>query len=167
MDILTDTPVTAPRIPARARLIPAMARGFLNRCPHCGQGLLFERFLKVRPECESCGLATGSHRADDLPPYLVIFLVGHLVGYLMLTFEMEYDVPLWLSLTLWPTLTLALAGGLMQPMKGAVVGLQYAFGMHGFDRLPRRQEQQTPPHTDGTHHGSADSPSAAARLGGV
>lgn len=120
----------------RARLVPAMARGFLNRCPHCGEGKLFGRFLKVRPECEACGLSMEGHRADDLPPYLVIFLVGHIVGYLVLQVEMGYDVPLWLSLTVWPLLTLVLALGLLQPVKGAVIGLQYAFGMHGFGVAP-------------------------------
>ena len=122
--------------PARTRLIPAMARGFLGRCPHCGKGHVFGRFLKVRPDCEACGLEMHGHRADDLPPYLVIFLVGHLVGALILEVEMGYDLPLWVSLTLWPGLTLGLAIGLLQPVKGAVVGLQYALGMHGFERLP-------------------------------
>jgi hypothetical protein len=38
------------------------------------------------------------HRADDLPPYIVIFLVGHIIGYLVLEIEMGYDVPLWISI---------------------------------------------------------------------
>ncbi|MBD8909369.1 DUF983 domain-containing protein [Methylorubrum zatmanii] len=120
----------------RTRLMPAMARGFLNRCPHCGGGHMFGRFLKVRPACQACGLEMEGHRADDLPPYLVIFLVGHIVGYLVLKVEMGYDMPLWASLTLWPLLTLVLALALLQPMKGAVIGLQYAFGMHGFGKAP-------------------------------
>ena len=140
LDVITDpTPHPATQADPRTRLVPAMALGFVNRCPHCGEGRMFERFLKVRPACEACGVKLGEHRADDLPPYLVIFLVGHLVGYLVLQTEMNYDVPLWISLTLWPGLTLALALGLLQPVKGAVVGLQYAFGMHGFDgSLPPR-----------------------------
>lgn len=120
----------------RTRLIPAMALGFANRCPQCGQGRMFGRFLKVRPHCEVCGLEMQEHRADDLPPYLVILLVGHVVGYLILTFEMGYDLPLWFSLTVWPALTLGLALALLQPVKGAVVGLQYAFAMHGFETRP-------------------------------
>ena len=135
MTLLSDQPPGVPPQP-RTRLIPAMARGFVNRCPHCGKGRVFGRFLKVRPDCEACGLEMHGHRADDLPPYLVIFLVGHLVGALILEIEMGYDLPLWVSLTLWPGLTLGLAIGLLQPVKGAVVGLQYALGMHGFDKLP-------------------------------
>ena len=134
METYLSPPAPSPQ--ERTRLVPAMARGFLNRCPHCGEGHMFGRFLKVRPACESCGLEMEGHRADDLPPYLVIFLVGHIVGYLVLEFEMGYDVPLWISLTVWPLLTLVLALGLLQPVKGAVIGLQYHCGMHGFGKAP-------------------------------
>ena len=37
----------------------------------------------------------------------------------------------------WPVFTLLFALVLLQPVKGAVVGLQYALGMHGFATLPR------------------------------
>ncbi|WP_082494652.1 MULTISPECIES: DUF983 domain-containing protein [unclassified Methylobacterium] len=113
-----------------------MATGFLGRCPHCGEGKIFGRFLKVRPECEACGLEMHHHRADDLPPYIVIFIVGHIVGYALLKMETEYDVPLWFQLSFWPIVTLIMAMALLQPVKGAVVGLQYALGMHGFATLP-------------------------------
>ncbi len=167
-----DSSATTPRIPARTRLIPAMARGFVNRCPHCAEDKVFGRFLKVRPECEVCGLEMHHHRADDLPPYLVIFLVGHIVGYLILEIEMGYDLPLWVSLTLWPGLTLGLALALLQPVKGAVVGLQYAFGMHGFNKLPRSAENagsgmpRDGTQRDGTQHGPADT-APAHRLGSL
>ncbi|CAO4168314.1 DUF983 domain-containing protein [Methylorubrum populi] len=135
----TDIPQPALVPQERATLLPAMGRGFLNRCPHCGKGHVFGRYLKVRPACEACGLEMEGHRADDLPPYLVIFIVGHIVGYLVWESEIRYDVPLWASLTVWPLLTLVLALGLLQPVKGAVIGLQYAFGMHGFSKLPPAQ----------------------------
>lgn len=158
MDIQAFPPPDAAAA-TRTRLITAMARGFVNRCPHCGKGRLFGRFLKVRPECDACGLGMAEHRADDLPPYLVIFLVGHLVGYLVLEVEMGYDVPLWLSLTVWPLLTLVLALGLLQPVKGAVIGLQYAFGMHGFSVAP--------PARDGLGAGERRGGEAGTRTGGA
>lgn len=120
----------------RNGLVRSMATGFLGRCPHCGKGKIFGRFLKVRPDCESCGLEMHHHRADDLPPYIVIFIVGHIVGYALLKTETEYDVPLWLSLSVWPIVTLVMAIVLLQPVKGAVVGLQYALGLNGFATLP-------------------------------
>lgn len=125
-----------PRPSGRSGLAKAMARGFIGRCPHCGEGRVFGKFLKVAPECGSCGLEMHHHRADDLPPYVVIFLVGHLVGYVILEMETNYDVPLAFQLTFWPLFTLGLSLGLLQPVKGAVVGLQYALGMDGFSTLP-------------------------------
>ena len=110
----------------------AMRRGFLGRCPACGRGRLFGRFLKVADHCAECGTAFHHHRADDLPPYLVIFIVAHVVGYGILQTETRFEVPLWFHLAVWPALTLVLCLALLQPVKGAVVGLQYALGMHGF-----------------------------------
>ena len=36
----------------------AMKRGFLGRCPACGQGRLFGRFLKVADHCAACGTSS-------------------------------------------------------------------------------------------------------------
>jgi len=110
----------------------AMARGLRGRCPACGRGRLFRTFLKVADACDVCGTAFHHHRADDLPPYIVILLVGHVVGYGIFQSETRFMVPLWLHLAVWPALTLVLCMALLQPAKGAVVGLQFALGMHGF-----------------------------------
>ena len=57
----------------------ALKRGFRCRCPRCGEGKLFRAFLKVDDHCSVCGLDFTPHRADDLPAYLVIVIVGHIV----------------------------------------------------------------------------------------
>jgi uncharacterized protein (DUF983 family) len=117
---------------ARPTVASAMWRGFRGRCPACGEGRLFGRFLKLADRCDACGEAMHHHRADDMPPYLVIFLVGHIVGWGIYMTEMRAQPPLWFHLTVWPTLVVVMSLSLIQPMKGAVVGLQYALGMHGF-----------------------------------
>lgn len=133
---------------AQPDTLAAVRRGLLCRCPRCGEGRLFGRFLKVAPACESCGLAFSHHRADDFPPYIVMFIVGHLIGYGIYTAETRFeDVPLWFHVALWPALTIGLALGLLQPVKGAVVGLQYGLGMHGFSaaaRTPRIGQEGGP-----------------------
>ena len=131
--------------PPRVAWSNALWRGFSGRCPACGRGRLFGRFLKVAEECETCGCELHQHRADDLPPYIVIALVGHLVGWGILISETRFDVPLWLHLAVWPALTVVLALALLQPTKGAVVGLQYTLGMHGFDGAERRQDAPADP----------------------
>jgi uncharacterized protein (DUF983 family) len=110
----------------------AMVRGFLGRCPNCGKGRLFASFLKTVHECEHCGEAIHHHRADDLPAYLVIVIVGHIVVGAFLSVETMFDLPLGAHLAIWGPLTLALALALLRPVKGAVVGLQWALYLHGF-----------------------------------
>jgi uncharacterized protein (DUF983 family) len=114
----------------------AMRRGFLGRCPHCGEGRLFGRFLKVTPACAACGEEMHHHRADDFPAYIVILIVGHIVVGGMVVAATEADWPDWLHIALWPTLALTLSLGLIQPVKGAIVGLQWALRMHGFGAAP-------------------------------
>jgi uncharacterized protein (DUF983 family) len=82
------------------------------------------------------------HRADDFPPYIVMFIVGHLVVWGVLQAELRYQIPMWIHFSVWPLLTLVLALLLLQPVKGAVVGLQYALGMHGFGETRRRNGTQ-------------------------
>lgn len=117
-------------------LMQAMGRGFLGRCPHCGQGRLFGKFLKVADSCEACGEHYHHHRADDLPAYLVIFIVGHIVVGGFMGAERMFELTTWQHLAIWAPVTLAMTIGLLQPVKGAVVGLQWALRMHGFSGEP-------------------------------
>lgn len=112
----------------------AVLRGLTGRCPNCGRGRMFNRFLKVADNCPACGEELFHQRADDFPAYLVIVLVGHIVVPLVLLVETEYAPPLWLQATVWPALTLMLALAFIQPVKGAVVAIQWHGQMHGFGR---------------------------------
>jgi uncharacterized protein (DUF983 family) len=114
-------------------MLQAMRRGFFGRCPSCGRGHLFRAFLKVVDECPVCGEEMRHHRADDAPAYFVILIVGHIVVGLALEVEILFSPPYWVHIALWLPLTLVLALGLLQPIKGAIVGLQWAQYMHGFD----------------------------------
>ncbi len=111
----------------------AIWRGFRCRCPACGEGRLFRAFLKVDDTCPACGEEFHHHRADDFPAYLVIVIVGHIVVPLVLSVETNYAPPYWVHWLLWLPLTLGLTLGLLQPVKGAVVALQWYLGMHGFE----------------------------------
>jgi uncharacterized protein (DUF983 family) len=111
----------------------SLKRGLRGRCPRCGEGKLFRAFLKVDDHCSVCGLDFTPHRADDLPAYLVIVIVGHLVVPMILWIETDYAPAVWLQLSIYLPLTLILSLALLQPVKGAVVGVQWALRMHGFD----------------------------------
>ncbi len=111
----------------------AIKRGFRGRCPRCGEGKLFRAFLKVDNNCSVCGLDFTPHRADDLPAYLVIVIVGHIVVPTALMVETNYSPPVALQLAVYLPFTLVASLALLQPVKGAVVGIQWALRMHGFD----------------------------------
>ena len=119
--------------PPKRDVWQAMARGWRGRCPNCGQGKLFRAFLKTADSCSECGQDFTHHRADDLPAYLVIVIVGHIVVPAGLWIETNYAPSVLFQLALYLPFTLIASLALLQPVKGAVVGLQWAFRMHGFD----------------------------------
>lgn len=121
-----------------------MLRGLRGACPACNSGRMFRSYLKVADRCPVCSEDLSHQRADDFPAYLVIVIVGHIVVPLVLALEMHFAPPYWVHMALWPAIVAALSLLLLQPIKGAIVGLQWAAGMHGFEesrkqRLPRTQ----------------------------
>lgn len=115
----------------------AIRLGMRGRCPACGEPGLFRAYLKVADACSGCDEVYSHHRADDLPPYITISIVGHIVGGGILAMEQwMVEPPLWLHFSIWPTLTLALCLALLPIVKGAVVAHQWALGMHGFGAGP-------------------------------
>jgi uncharacterized protein (DUF983 family) len=87
----------------------SLKRGFRGRCPRCGEGKLFRGFLKVDNRCSVCGLDFTPHRADDLPAYLVIVIVGHIVVPTALLIETDYSPPVGLQLAIYLPLTVVLS----------------------------------------------------------
>jgi uncharacterized protein (DUF983 family) len=136
MEAMSTTPPTWTResaVAEKRNVWLALRRGFRGRCPRCGEGKLFRAFLKVDDHCSVCGLDYTPHRADDLPAYLVIVIVGHLVVPTILWIETDYSPSVPVQLAIYLPLMLVMSLALLQPVKGAVVGVQWALRMHGFD----------------------------------
>lgn len=110
-------------------LLPAMLRGAGNRCPACGRTPLFRGWLRVNACCAACGAPLGRARADDAPPYFVIFLTGHVVVGCMLWLEQARHPPIWVHVAIFLPMTLLMALALLRPVKGATVGLMLHMGM--------------------------------------
>jgi uncharacterized protein (DUF983 family) len=123
--------VEAAARPARL-LWPAMLNGLRCRCPHCGEGRLFRSFLQTETKCERCGEEFHHHRADDLPAYLVIVIVGHVMVGAFMGVEVMTSLSTWQHLAIWIPVTVLATIALLQPVKGSIVGLQWALYMHGF-----------------------------------
>ncbi len=125
-------------------LWPAVWKGMRLRCPHCGKGHLFRAYLKVADKCEVCGEEFFHHRADDMPPYLAILITGHLIVGLMLELEFHAEIAPWIYLVTMAPAAVILPLILLPSIKGAVVGLQWATRMHGFDAANRHPDPALP-----------------------
>src|SRR5690606_27380837 len=113
-------------------LLQSILRGAISRCPRCGVGGLFRAFLKVEDHCGHCSESLYHHRADDLPAYLVIVIMGHIVVAAFMGIEGAVELTTWQHLAIWVPITIIGSLALLTPVKGAVVGLQWALKMHGF-----------------------------------
>ena len=123
-------------MPHERAVWPAVLRGWRQRCPGCGDGALYGKYLKVVDTCGSCGQALHHHRADDAPPYFTMTIVAHVVVGLLLIVEKRFHPELWVHALLWGPLTLGLSLWLLPRIKGAVIGQQWAMRMHGFGNAP-------------------------------
>lgn len=119
----------------------AMFRGFMCKCPSCGKGDIFNGLTSIKQACEVCNEDLSHQMADDFPAYLNVLIVGHvIVGFAMAMMKYDFfDIWTITFLTLLVCIVVSLA--LMRPLKGLVVGSQWALGMHGFEKGKKQAEQ--------------------------
>ncbi|SHL46043.1 DUF983 domain-containing protein [Roseibium suaedae] len=102
-----------------------VSSGLSGHCPRCGEGRLFKGYLTVRPNCSNCGLDFSFADSGDGPAAFIIMLVGFVVVGLALAVELTYQPPIWVHMLLWLPLTVILGAGIMRPLKGLLIALQY------------------------------------------
>ena len=107
----------------------ALKKGLQRKCPHCGKGKIFRSYVTVNDECENCSEELSHIRADDIPPYFTITIVGHIVVPGVLWSEQAWSPPLLTHVAIWPALTLALTMAILPFVKGGVVGVLWALGL--------------------------------------
>jgi uncharacterized protein (DUF983 family) len=111
--------------------LTAIRRGARGRCPACGEGHAFRGFLTLASACERCGTDFSSLHADDAPPYIVIFLVGHLLVPMIFLVEKAWMPPMWLHMAVWLPLFAVVSTLALRPVKGAVLGWMLRLGPVG------------------------------------
>ncbi len=101
------------------------AAGFWGRCPRCGEGHMFRNFLDIRATCEVCGLDYSFADAGDGPSVFVTLLGGFLLLGAALFVQMIFNLPVWLLMLIFTPLTLLVCIGMLRPIKGLLIALQY------------------------------------------
>jgi uncharacterized protein (DUF983 family) len=99
--------------------------GAAGRCPNCGEGRLFDGFLKVAPRCEACGFDLAKADSGDGPAVFVILIAGFLVAFAALFTEVAVHPPVWVHLILWLPITVVVCLVLLRPMKGLMLAAQF------------------------------------------
>ena len=115
------------------RMMQTLRRGFMRQCPNCGSGRLFKGILSLSDSCSHCGATFDHIRADDIPAYFTILIVGHVVVSLML-WCLKFDWPTWLGLSIFLPLTVLLTAILLPTIKGATAA--HLWRIHLGDALP-------------------------------
>jgi len=105
--------------------ISAISAGLSGRCPRCGDGRLFSGFVSVAPHCEVCGLDYSFADAGDGPAVFVALFGGFIVLGAALWTEIVYQPPMWVHMVVFLPLTLVVCLGLLRPLKGVLIALQY------------------------------------------
>jgi uncharacterized protein (DUF983 family) len=107
-------------------LFRSLGRGLAHRCPACGKGRLYGRYLKVQPQCEACEHPLQRYPADDGPAYLTILLVGHLIIAPLLFFPIVWESPAQYSLPIILGALTVVTLSLLPRIKGGWIGLMYS-----------------------------------------
>ncbi len=107
--------------------------GLRGRCPRCGQGRMFAGYLEVVEQCESCRLPLGKHDSGDGPVVFIVLIVGFIVVGLALWVEVAWRPAYWIHAALWLPLILILTLGLVRPLKGLMIALQYRHRREDYD----------------------------------
>jgi uncharacterized protein (DUF983 family) len=99
--------------------------GIAGHCPRCGRGKMFSKLLTVAPGCDACGLSYGFADAGDGPAVFVMLFAGFLIVGLALFIEVVYEPPYWVYFVIFLPLTIIVCLGLLRPLKGILLALQY------------------------------------------
>jgi uncharacterized protein (DUF983 family) len=108
-------------------------RGLAQRCPACGHGKLFWKYLKVSDRCPKCDHELARYPADDGPAYLTILLIGHLLIAPLLLFPIVWQAPAMYSLPIILSTLALITLVALSRIKGGWIGLMYALGVTSSD----------------------------------
>ncbi|MEQ1931313.1 MAG: DUF983 domain-containing protein [Parvularculaceae bacterium] len=101
------------------------AAGLSGKCPRCGQGALFEGYLKIKDRCAACGLDFSKADAGDGPAVFVIFIVGFAAVALAFVARFVFFAPIAVAFLIAGGFAVLVILGLLRPMKATLVALQF------------------------------------------
>jgi uncharacterized protein (DUF983 family) len=131
-----------------------LSAGLRCRCPRCGEGKLFAKYLKIADRCDRCGLDFGFADPADGPAFFVMSAVSILVMGVWAWWAVTANPPIWLQFAVVVPALLVGCLGTLQPVKAWLVAEQYihkaeegrweSVGTHG-EAPPGYRSGRSPP----------------------
>ena len=115
---------------ADARPVSPFRAGVKFRCPHCGEGPLFDGILTVRPVCAVCGFDLQAADPGDGPAVFVILILGAVTAIAAFAVEGLIAPPRWVHLILWPVFISGMGLWLLRIFKATLIALQFHHDAH-------------------------------------
>lgn len=115
---MTDNPSAPPRP-------NPFAAGLRCACPRCGEGRLFDGYLKIAPRCDACGQDLSRAESGDGPVVFILLIVGTIGCAGLLVTEVGLHWPIWLELLIWLPLICLLTLLALRPFKATMIALQF------------------------------------------
>lgn len=109
----------------RGRSPSPIVAGLTGKCPRCGEASMFQGFVAVRPTCPTCELDYAFADSGDGPAVFIMLIAGALIVGGALITEIRYEPSLWVHAAIWPPLAIIVCLGLMRPLKGLLIALQF------------------------------------------
>jgi uncharacterized protein (DUF983 family) len=78
-----------------------------GKCPRCGEGVLFDGWVRFAPKCRVCGLDFDSFNVGDGPAAFLILIVGAIVTVGAIWLELAVEPPYWVHV-IWVPIAAAL-----------------------------------------------------------
>jgi uncharacterized protein (DUF983 family) len=96
---------------------------------------LLHRYLKIVDRCSGCGEPYGHFRVDDAAPWLTILLVGHITMPIVLMLEQNFDLPMWIGLSIYLPFIMLLTLALLPRCKGVLLAVMWVTKAEGSEKI--------------------------------
>jgi uncharacterized protein (DUF983 family) len=130
---------------AGAGLAGLLRASLAGRCPRCGNGPLFDGWVRFAPRCRACGLDLATFNVGDGPAAFLILIVGGLVTALALFVQLAASPPFWVHILLWVPLSTVLVVLCLRASKAALLILEYRNHAREGRIVEERPENGSPP----------------------
>jgi uncharacterized protein (DUF983 family) len=99
--------------------------GWKGLCPRCGEGKMFDGWLKITKRCDSCGLNYEFAQPDDGPAFFAMCVVAFPLLFVIVGFEVLFQPAWWIHIVVSLPVMIGPCLASLRPIKGWLVASQY------------------------------------------